>query len=98
MQHNHTKQKLNRYNDSFRKARTRTMIQLGGLVDKAGLTSMFEIEPGDDLQSDIHELDKAAALLGFLADAYDSHINVQSKYGDWLKTGQRLLKTPIPEK
>ena len=55
---------------------------------------MFEIEPGEDLQSNIHELDKAATLLGFLVHATDNHTQQnQVEKSMWLRTGQRLLKT-----
>jgi hypothetical protein len=48
-----------------RNARTRTLIQLGGLLDLTPLLSICGIELGDDLQIDHRE--KAAALLGILA-------------------------------
>lgn len=35
-----------------RKARTRTLIQLGGLVHKVGLSEEFRIALGEDLQMD----------------------------------------------
>ena len=47
-----------------RARRTRTIIQLGGLVIKSGLAEKLAIPIGEDLQK--HHLDKAAILLGFL--------------------------------
>ena len=52
------------------------MVQLGELVDKASLTSMFDIEPGYDLQSDINELDKASALPGLLVHSVEGHLKI----------------------
>ena len=45
-----------------RKARTRTLIQLGGLVHKYGLTKKFGIELGEDLQVDEIAREKARRL------------------------------------
>ena len=50
-----------------RNSRTRTLIQLGGLLDLTPLLSICGIELGDDLQLD--HRDKAASLLGILATA-----------------------------
>jgi hypothetical protein len=50
-----------------RNSRTRTLIQLGGLLDLTPLLSICEIKLGDDLQL-VHR-DKAASLLGILAVA-----------------------------
>ena len=48
-----------------RNSRTRTLIQLGGLLDLTPLLSICGIELGDDLQVD--HRDKSAALLGMLS-------------------------------
>lgn len=66
-------QKLNRLHDQRAKLlqnpsrvhRTRTLIQLGGLLLKSGWLETFQITPGDDLQN-IHHRSKAEALLGAL--------------------------------
>ncbi len=55
--------------NNFRKSRTRTLIQLGGLMQKSGLAEHCNIELGDDLQGDIEGLEKAELILGFLIDA-----------------------------
>ncbi len=59
----------------FRKARTRTLIQLGGLVEKSGLLPYLNISMGDDLQVDEHIKDEVETLLGLLVDAKQSMIN-----------------------
>lgn len=59
--------KLKKHDNKQRKARTRTLIQLGGLLDLTPLPSICNIELGNDLQLD-HQ-DKAATLLGILMTA-----------------------------
>ena len=49
-----------------RRARTRTLIQMGGLLNMIGLPQMCGISDGDDLQQDLENQDKAATLLGML--------------------------------
>lgn len=76
-----------------RNARTRTLIQLGGLVDKAGLTQCFDIELGSDLQLDSSEKDKAAMLLGFLQKAL-SEIGEKTVHTDQREALKKMgLKT-----
>ncbi|WP_010304113.1 conjugal transfer protein TraD [Candidatus Odyssella thessalonicensis] len=48
----------------FRQARTRTLIQLGGLMEKAGLFETLGIIPGSDLQKDPQMQEIALGLLG----------------------------------
>lgn len=48
-----------------RKARTRTLIQLGGLLDLTPLLAICKIKLGEDLQLD--SPDKSATLLGILS-------------------------------
>lgn len=52
-----------------RAARTRTLIQMGGLVQKSGLPEVLEIEPGNDLQRDPNLKESGAILLGILRHA-----------------------------
>ena len=61
-------EKNNQTHATFRKARTRTLIQLGGLFEKSGLMESFELEVVDDLQKDIHKKDQVFALLGGLLE------------------------------
>ncbi len=60
------KNKLKRKENSQRRARTRTLIQLGGLLNLTPLLSICGIELGDDLQLEYQ--DKAAMLLGILSE------------------------------
>lgn len=48
----------------LRMKRTRTLIQVGGLLSLAGLLDRFSINLGEDLQMDMQQHDKAATLLG----------------------------------
>ena len=86
------KEKLQSSNN--RKARTRTLIQIGGLFQKASLLPLFDIELGkDDLQSDLDELEKAAALLGFLIHAKDNFLkNEISLRKEFYDIGKKALK------
>ena len=61
------KLKIKKNDNKRRKLRTRTLIQLGGLLDLTPLLSICGIELGDDLQ--IEHQDKAAILLGILITA-----------------------------
>lgn len=60
------KNKLKRKENNQRRARTRTLIQLGGLLNLTPLLSICGIELGDDLQ--LEHPDKAAMLLGILSE------------------------------
>lgn len=51
-----------------RRARTRSLIQLGGLVEKAGLVETFGITLGADLQKDSAMKEPVAALFKVLLD------------------------------
>src|SRR3989338_5310138 len=62
--------KIAHENRSKRKARTRTLIQLGSLLNMVGLPQICGINDGDDLQLYLENQDKAATLLGML-----SHLN-----------------------
>ncbi len=59
-----------------RMSRTRTLIQLGGLVQKSGLMELCEITEGDDLQGNLESHDKAAVLLGILSEATESLLSL----------------------
>mgnify|MGYP003523620066 CR=1 FL=1 len=66
---------------SIRKARTRTLIQLGGLIEKAGLLEKFSITVGSDLQKEEEIKDNVAALMGSLLE-----ISKQVDQGDLNRT------------
>ena len=59
------KHKIEKQENRARKARTRTLIQMGGLLELTPLPALCEIQLGDDLQGE-HQ-SKAALLLGMLA-------------------------------
>lgn len=56
--------KMKKGENKKRKLRTRTLIQLGGLLDLTPLLAICGIQLGDDLQ--LEHRDKAAMLLGIL--------------------------------
>ena len=58
-----------------RKARTRTLIQIGGLVVHCGLTDLLSIQMGEDLQKDPQSRDKAVTLLGIFLKAFENFPN-----------------------
>ena len=64
--------KLKFNSGSNHKARTRLLIQMGGLVNMINLPSICGINEGDDLQLNLENSDKAAVLLGMLAHLEDS--------------------------
>jgi hypothetical protein len=47
-----------------RAARTRTLLQLGGLIVKSGITEELGIKIGADLQKEKEQKEKAYVLLG----------------------------------
>jgi hypothetical protein len=53
---------------SIRRTRTRTLIQLGGLLEKVGLLDDFGLILGTDLQKDIKIKEPMAALVGALLE------------------------------
>jgi hypothetical protein len=87
LQHN-----LKKHDNKQKKARTRTLIQLGGLFDLTPLLSICGIELGDDLQLECY--DKAATLLGMLVNiANQLPENISSEKLSQFKTvGVKLLK------
>lgn len=82
---NREKHKMKQESKSARKARTRTLIQVGGLVQRSGLMAAFGIEPGDDLQ-DYEHIHKARQLLGLLDE-----IEPNGDRYYWEMKGQNLL-------
>lgn len=55
---------------NMRRARTRTLIQLGGLVEKSGLLDRFGIHTGVDLQKDEEMHSPMLQLFGALCDLH----------------------------
>jgi hypothetical protein len=81
--------------DSYRQARTRSLIQVGGLVHKAGILEALCIEAGDDLQSP-ESREKAAQLLGFLTDALKKTTLCEEEIQRWEELGTQKSKSRIP--
>jgi len=79
---------------AYRRARTRTLIQCGGLLKISGLLEICQIQEGDDLQLDLESYDKAATLLGILLDAAVAIPNPpdSGEMETWRESGTRLLK------
>ena len=67
---NYLSSKINKASNQERRARTRTLIQLGGLIEKSSLMALVQIETGEDLQLDHNAFEKAATLFEILSDAY----------------------------
>lgn len=100
MQHINQKQVLDMRQDlSFknaRRARTRTLIQLGGLIEKAGLLDLLNLQTGQDLQKDFETVDATATLMGallflkefFQDDEADTHKML------WQLRGKEALRDP----
>ncbi len=65
-QHIVLQNKIKAQTKSERRARTRTLIQMGAMINMIGLADICDITEGDDLQLDIASRDKAATLLGIL--------------------------------
>jgi len=83
--------KLQKQSKNARKARTRTLIQVGGNVLKAGLLEMCGIETGEDLQ-DPANYHKAALLVGFLKSALDDADFNDKNIEEWKNLGELILK------
>ena len=62
--------KMKMQKNNQRKARTRTLIQLGGLIEITPLLSICGIELGHDLQRE--HFDSAATLLGIIVNSVNS--------------------------
>lgn len=87
----------------FRKARTRQLIQLGALIEKAGLLETFEITLGADLQQELEMklpvagLFKGLVTLNELANSQDVYIPLWSQQGLQL-LGELNRKNPNTDK
>lgn len=77
----------------LRKARNRSLIQLGGLIAKSGILEKFDIEVGRDLQKDKDMEGRAAtfygALLEMKADIEDNISQTQRNL--WKQKGKKEL-------
>lgn len=75
---------------SERKARTRTMIQAAGLLQKSGLMEAFQISSGEDLQ-DYENREKANRLFGFLIESFEKNLFNEHNFEKWQDLGKRRL-------
>jgi hypothetical protein len=85
------------YDNTDRRARTRTLIQMGGLLNMIGIPQLCGIEDGDDLQQDLENQDKAATLLGMLVHLNETLANTTvtldtNSLEGFKQRGIRLLK------
>lgn len=81
---------MKQQHSSDRKSRTRTLIMLGGLVQKSGLMEAFHITPGDDLQ-DYEIRPKTLQLLGFLTTCFEDNTFNEEALKTWERIGERRL-------
>jgi hypothetical protein len=83
-----------------RKARTRTLIQLGGLLNITNLLELTNINLGEDLESAHSNQDKAATLLGLLQYLTETLPPVLSptQESNFKQKGIRILKMRAYEK
>ena len=64
--------KIHHQENADRAARTRTLIQLGGILQMLGIATQCDIDLGEDLQLDPTAQEKAATLIGLLLTWQDS--------------------------
>ena len=74
-----------------RKARTRTLIQLGGLMVKAHLLEPLDLTLGDDLQQDETNFDSVATLMGAFLDLADPLRHDEAQKLLWRERGKEAL-------
>ena len=82
---------------SFRRARTRTLIQLGGLIEKAGLLEEFGLNLGADLQKDSEMKDPVFAFFGALTDLKNTLQEGDASLTLWKVKGAKMLGEKSPE-
>jgi hypothetical protein len=80
--------------NNLRKARTRTLIQLGGLVEKSGLFEVLGIIPGADMQKDETMVPIAVGLLGAFVELRDEIEVDQSILYAWQLKAKEYLDDP----
>lgn len=77
--------------NATRQSRTRTLIQLGGILQKTGLLEAFDIRTGEDLQ-DYESRHKAAQLLGYLSGVFDTLDASEENLLSWQQAGERMFR------
>ena len=68
-------------------ARTRTLIQLGGLLVKSGIAEKLGIEIGADLQREKNQKKKAYVLLGMFVN----QLSIPKKIDEYEQLGKQFL-------
>ena len=81
---------------TMRRARTRTLIQLGGLIEKSGLLDVLEIQLGQDLQKDAETINPVATLMGSLLSLCTLYQDEDSQTQKmlWQRRGKEALRHP----
>jgi hypothetical protein len=82
--------KQKRSENNYRKRRTRTLIQMGGLLELTPLPAFCNINIGDDLQRD--KPDNAATLLGILTKFADQLSENNEDMEKFKNVGIKLMK------
>lgn len=82
---NYLNSKIQTQEKQDRRARTRTLIQLGGLIEKSGLMNLVQIQTGDDLQLNHESFEKASILLEMLSETFLQFENHTEKQMQILK-------------
>ncbi len=75
----------------LRRKRTRTLIQLGGLIEKSELLEDFGISVGDDLQDNMELQSSVAELYGGLLEIKSMIKNNEHSPALWRQTGKKKL-------
>ena len=79
-----------------RRTRTRTLIQLGGLIEKAGLLTLLDLELGQDLQKDFDTVNATATLIGsllYLKEFFQGE-EAETHKMLWCVRGKKVLRDP----
>ena len=76
-----------RLKQNQRAARTRTLIQLGGLLVKSGIAEKLGIEIGADLQREEDQKKKAYVLLGM----FINQLSIPKKIEEFEQLGKQFL-------
>jgi len=76
-----------------RRARSRSLIQLGGLLEKAGIVQTFGITLGTDLQKDPSMKTPVAALFKALLELNNLAQSEYANFSFWAEEGLKAFKT-----
>ena len=77
-----------------RESRTKTLSQLGGLFSLIEVLKKFDLNMGDDLQTNQEAKIKSAILIGSLKECFDqmSDIQIVNKLCAWEKIGYEIME------